>query len=433
MNIPEERVVAYAAEMLSCIARLYNKEGTMLRAVSPDDDLDDRLLFTRELERTLLSPHMPNPCLASVNSTYFYASVRIDERICIVGPMRAVRRLSFRRNFTVTLFHETEAQLERKLPPLELSSCIDAICRFLRLLTGGDVLKITEAEIMRENLAPDSSDHNIFSEVTKTVFDNLETNTRHNPYDEEVREMAAVERGDVELLQRIVEEVYDGNVGMLASDSLRHTKNLGIVVITLAARAAIRGGVPYEVSFSLSDQFIQEIEKQTDSAQTEELFRSAEVNFARVVREYQRSLGPSRSEHSNYHIEKCKEYIFRHLHGRIRVPEIASALALNANYLSTFFRKCEGITISEYILRQKLVLVRNMLIYSDYTYLEITNYLGFPSQSYLGKKFKAETGMTLREYRTRYRAHDFTPLQNAAEFPKKESTLTREASPDQTS
>ncbi|MBR6323030.1 MAG: helix-turn-helix transcriptional regulator, partial [Lachnospiraceae bacterium] len=192
--------------------------------------------------------------------------------------------------------------------------------------------------------------------------------------------------------------------------------------------AAIRGGVPYEVSFSLSDRFIREVEKQTDPVRAEELFRSAEVSYARTVRDYQRTTRTSRSEHTNYHIEKCKEYIFRHLHGRIRVPEIASALALNANYLSTFFRKSEGITITEYILRQKLVLVRNMLIYSDYTYLEITNYLGFPSQSYLGKKFKAETGMTLREYRTRYRAHDFIQSADAEEFLEKADAVSIEES-----
>ena len=48
-----------------------------------------------------------------------------------------------------------------------------------------------------------------------------------------------------------------------------------------------------------------------------------------------------------------------------------------------------------------------MLIYSEYSYLEITNYLGFPSQSYLGKRFKEETGMTLREFRTRYQVRGF--------------------------
>ena len=45
------------------------------------------------------------------------------------------------------------------------------------------------------------------------VFDNLETAANHNPFDEEIREMAAVERGDEDLLRQIVEETYNGNVG----------------------------------------------------------------------------------------------------------------------------------------------------------------------------------------------------------------------------
>ena len=402
-----------------------------MQVFSPGDDLDDRLLFVRELEDTLLSEDSRVPCLVSVNATYFYAGVRIGARHCIIGPMRAASRLNFWKDFTIMLFHESELQLERLLRPLSLSTCVNTTVLLFRLFAEEDdteASKVTETDVLRKNLLDERSDRGILSEVTKTVFDNLESNTRHNPYDEEVREMAAVERGDVELLQQIVAEVYDGNVGQLSDDPLRHAKNLGIVVIALAARAAIRGGVPYEVSFSLSDRFIREVEKQTDPVRAEELFRSAEVSYARTVRDYQRTTRTSRSEHTNYHIEKCKEYIFRHLHGRIRVPEIASALALNANYLSTFFRKSEGITITEYILRQKLVLVRNMLIYSDYTYLEITNYLGFPSQSYLGKKFKAETGMTLREYRTRYRAHDFIQSADAEEFLEKADAVSIEES-----
>lgn len=46
---------------------------------------------------------------------------------------------------------------------------------------------------------------------------------------------------------------------------------------------------------------------------------------------------------------------------------------MNASYLSELFKKEEGITISEYILQEKLKLVKNMLIYSRYSYIEIAN------------------------------------------------------------
>ena len=48
-----------------------------------------------------------------------------------------------------------------------------------------------------------------------------------------------------------------------------------------------------------------------------------------------------------------------------------------------------------------------MLIYSPYSYIEISSYLGFSSQSHLGKQFKAITGMTLKQFRDAYSTTEF--------------------------
>lgn len=104
---------------------------------------------------------------------------------------------------------------------------------------------------------------------------------------------------------------------------------------------------------------------------------------------------------------QCKDYIFSHLHERIHTSDIAKALYLNANYLSGLFKKEEGITISAYILREKVKLAKTMLMYSRYSNIEIAGYLGFCSQSHLGAQFKKETGMTLHQYREQYGKREF--------------------------
>ena len=48
--------------------------------------------------------------------------------------------------------------------------------------------------------------------------------------------------------------------GVLTTDQLRQLKNTFIVTATLAARAAIRGGLDVEDSLSLSDSYIQKCE-----------------------------------------------------------------------------------------------------------------------------------------------------------------------------
>ena len=71
------------------------------------------------------------------------------------------------------------------------------------------------------------------------------------------------------------------------------------------------------------------------------------------------------------------------------------------------FKKHEHISLSDYILKEKIALVKNLLIYSNYTYSEIANYLGFSSQSHLGSRFKKETSYTMKEYRNLYQMKDF--------------------------
>lgn len=258
-------------------------------------------------------------------------------------------------------------------------------------------------------------DHNLNSYIPREtlkqfsdlLFTNRELGIEHNPYDQEIREMAAIEQGDLEALYQSLHEKYAGQIGRLAKDELRHAKNLAIVNITLAARAAIRGGIMPEISFSLSDTLIQKTEECTDAQSVRQLMDAMKYQYAVMVRDFKNARERKYGAGENYHVKKCKNYIFSHLHGKLTLAQIASVLSLNAGYLSNLFHRCEGITVTEFIRQEKLNLSQNLLIYSDYSYSEIASYLGFASQSHLGKQFKSALGMTLREYREAYGVRSF--------------------------
>ena len=169
----------------------------------------------------------------------------------------------------------------------------------------------------------------------------------------------------------------------------------------------MRGGVVPEEAYSLSDSYIQKIEKCRDIPAVFHLFYAAEYEYARMVKELKEQKEGTLEKDKNPHINKCKDYIFSHLHGRISIQEIADALGLNAAYLSELFHECEKVTLTEYIRREKINLAKNLLIYSRYSYSEISTYLGFSSQSHLGKYFKSSTGMTMRQYRNVYGMKEF--------------------------
>lgn len=184
-------------------------------------------------------------------------------------------------------------------------------------------------------------------------------------------------------------------------------RNRGIVVITLASRAAIRGGLLPEVAFSMSDVFIQKLEEETDTAILLNMMHQFEFKFAEMVADLNSQKAGRPKKDQNPLIDRCKDYIFKHLHEKIRIQNIADELFLNANYLSEIFRRHEGLTITEFILREKVNLTKNLLAYSPYSYSEIAAYLGFSSQSHLGKVFKKHTGMTLHQYRNQYGVKEF--------------------------
>ena len=224
-----------------------------------------------------------------------------------------------------------------------------------------------------------------------------ESITWHNPYDQELREQDSIRRGDINSLQRCWNEKYTGKVGRLARDPIRHMKNLAIGIITLSSRSAINGGLNPETVLSIVDSTIMKIEHtMTDCDEIGKTIRKTQLMFAKMVNEN------NNKKTYNPIINKAKDYVYRNIHEKIMVSEIAQWLDINADYLSSLFHASEHKTLTQYILDEKIKLCCNMLKFSEYTIQNIASYFGFYSQSHFTKQFKACTGMTPGEYRKKY-------------------------------
>ena len=135
----------------------------------------------------------------------------------------------------------------------------------------------------------------------------------------------------------------------------------------------------------------------------EALVQNAELNFAEMVKEVRTGKKEIGEETGSPMLASCKTFIQSHLHGKLTVQEIAEALHVHPTYLGTVFHREEGVSLYQYIINEKIRLAKNLLVYSSYSYLEIAHYLGFSSQSHLGTHFKKQTGLTLKDYRDRFR------------------------------
>ena len=172
-----------------------------------------------------------------------------------------------------------------------------------------------------------------------------------------------------------------------------------IAGITLFTRAAIEGGVPEETAYALSDGYIQTVEECTSKSSIEKLSQKAALRFAQEVQK-------SGMRHYSREIEAAVKYIHLHLHVPVTLEETAEAAGISASYLSRLFKKETGMSIVDYIQKERIEAACNMLTYSDYTAAQISEYLCFSTQSYFIKIFRKYTGTTPAKYK-KYKVQDW--------------------------
>jgi len=76
---------------------------------------------------------------------------------------------------------------------------------------------------------------------------------------------------------------------------------------------------------------------------------------------------------------------------------LSEALHYEYNYLSSLFSSVEGITLEQYIIRQKIEKAKELLFYDELNLSEIAEKLGYSSVAHLSAQFKKITGFTPSE------------------------------------
>ena len=240
-------------------------------------------------------------------------------------------------------------------------------------------------------------------QMTRYHFRQQENNWLHTSYEQEKREQSAIKEGNLEKLRDAVNEPLIGKLGSTSENRIRSAKNNAIIVITLSVRSAIEGGLDSETGYQLSDNYISQIERLDDLNKITQFTRRSQEELVRHVLTVKKREENAKSPY----IEKCKQYIYKHMHETISIGEIADEIGVTENHLSMVFRRDEGITIKEYILREKIYYAKNLLTYSAYSMNDIARYFGFSSQSHFGNVFRKYIGMTPLEYRKKNRAENF--------------------------
>lgn len=235
--------------------------------------------------------------------------------------------------------------------------------------------------------------------------DKIHNNSNYSNYFFEKQLLKFVEDGNMDYISGKSNISYGGVVGtMSVGDSLRQSKNMIITLVVLCTRAAIRGGLPLETAYTLSDNYIQSIELCKTQSEVNQLSHP-------ILSDYISRVHKCRLESRSSFAKMCCDYISLHLEADFTLQDLADYTNYSEEYMGKKFKKEMKISLKEYIRNAKIERSKLLLTTSTDSIAHISERLHFCSSSYFTKIFHEVTGTTPQAYReTGTKPLDLAPI-----------------------
>lgn len=243
----------------------------------------------------------------------------------------------------------------------------------------GETLPFQNMEMLNDQIEPPSSGR---------ISEELSTN-----YILEQKLWKAIREGNLNYQKELDRTLTNLTPGMISNGNiLRQDKNLAIVQVALSCRAAVEGGLSPEIAYPLSDQYIRTIESCRNVSEVMDISVGMIEDYIRRVHQVKLQSGISTQ------IRDCCGYISMHPEENPDIRQMAQKYGYTTYYFSKKFKQEVGISIRDFAMVQKIEKAKELLTQSAMNILDISEFLGFNSQSYFGSVFRSITGMTPSEY-----------------------------------
>lgn len=204
--------------------------------------------------------------------------------------------------------------------------------------------------------------------------------------------MDAVRTGNLKKVDthvgRITAAVFDKRL----PDHLRTLKNYCIITNTLLRKAAEQGGVHPVYLDSVSSDFAAKIEQISSPSACPAMIGSMARSYCRLVKNHSaKSYSPA--------VQKAMICVDTDLTAPLSLRYLADELNINSSYLSSLFKKETGLTVTAYIIRQRINYAKHLLENTRLQIQTVAQHCGLGDVHYFSKLFKKETGVTPREFR----------------------------------
>ena len=102
-------------------------------------------------------------------------------------------------------------------------------------------------------------------------------------------------------------------------------------------------------------------------------------------------------------VENLDGYIRDNIHDEISNTELGAIFGYHPFYISRVLKDKKGITLHQYVIAYRIKYAMSLLRYTDKAIADIADETGFTDASYFTKSFKAQFGMTPKDYRNKFK------------------------------
>lgn len=232
--------------------------------------------------------------------------------------------------------------------------------------------------------------------LTNSIYDrllkNLYSSYHHPSYSLEKELIMYIKLMDEKKSFEILKQINSLEKATLSEVPLTSMKYSLVGSCTLFTRAIITAGIDSETAFMASDLYINRIDKCATIKQLNNLEYEMITDFINLIKtNKERVYSPL--------IRKIMFYINQNIDHKITLSDISEYTSLHPNYISSIFKKEAGISISEYINKRKMELIKTFLTESSLTLSEIAFTFGFSSQAHFSCYFKNNSGISPLKYK----------------------------------
>ena len=216
------------------------------------------------------------------------------------------------------------------------------------------------------------------------------------PFNRENRSLKIIREGRFADFKAPSYAAIKDSIGILSEDALTIYSYMAVSAIALFSRIAIDEGVLPDDVFDLSDILLLTLSESKTLDEVHDLYQLAGEMFAKKIHTLHEA-----NKNTLYQTEIILSYISQNIYKKISLQDIAEYSGLSVGYLSRIFTKQFGISVHNYIQREKINVACNLLMHTTASITTIANYIGFQSPSNFTVVFRKWQGISPTEYRNK--------------------------------